>query len=212
MKQHHTLRGYLIAGLLVWLPILATLYVMLFLVNLFDKTLALLPDNLQPQALLGTHIPGLGFIFSVIVLFLTGTIVTNFLGNKLITLGENMLERIPLVRTIYKSVKQVLVTIFTSSSDSFRKVLLIEYPRKGLWSIAFQTGTSTSQITDGIGEDVVTVFVPTTPNPTSGFLIMVPVKDVVDCSLSIDEALKIVISLGVVQPNETPLENIVAKT
>jgi uncharacterized membrane protein len=210
MKHHHTIRGYLIAGLLIWLPILATLYVMFFLVNLFDMTLDLIPDELQPQVLLGFHLPGLGLIFSLLVLLLTGALVTNFLGNKLILYGEKLLERIPLVRTIYKSVKQVLETIFTSNSDSFRKVLLVEYPRKGLWSIAFQTGSSTPQIVDRIGEEVVTVFIPTTPNPTSGFLIMVPVSDVRECDLSIDEALKIVISLGVVQPSAKLEENIVA--
>lgn len=200
MKQHY-LRRYFIAGLLVWIPIWVTLVVISFIVETLDKTLSFLPREYQPQALLGHHIPGLGVILSVVVVILTGLVATNFFGRRLVALGEALLERIPLVRSIYKAVKQVMETIFSSSSDAFRNVLLIEYPRKGLWSIAFQTSSTTASISESTHRDLVTVFIPTTPNPTSGYLMMVPREDVIDLDMSIDAALKMVISLGVVQPS-----------
>lgn len=198
-----TIRRYLIAGLLVWLPLAATLLVLNFIVGLLDKTIVLLPDNLQPQNLIGMHLPGLGVIISIIILLLTGMLVTNFLGRKLLSFWHKLIARIPLVRTIYISVKQVFETLFSQHEPAFRKVLLVEYPRKGMWSVAFQTGRGWKQAAEHIGEDdLVTIFVPTTPNPTSGFLILLPKKDTIELDISVDQALRLVISLGVVAPHK----------
>ncbi len=198
--KFHPMRRYLIAGLLVWLPVWITLLVVTFLVDLMDHSLALLPKSYQPDNLLGFHMPGLGVIFSVIVLFVTGLIVTNFLGKRLVSIGEAILGRIPLVRSVYHAVKQVVETLLTSGSDSFRRVFLVEYPRRGLWSIAFQTGVSSEEVTSKSGDKMINIFIPTTPNPTSGYLMMVPRKDAIELEMTVDEALKMVISLGVVQP------------
>lgn len=201
MKKTH-LRRYLIAGLLVWVPIMVTLLVIRFIIGILDSTMNLLPEAYQPDTLLGVHIPGLGILISLIIVFITGIAVTNYFGHRIVGFGESILDRIPLVRSIYKAVKQVLTTIFSSGSKSFRKVLLVEYPRKGLWSIAFQTGTSNDEVKQKSGQDLITVFIPTTPNPTSGFLILVPLADAIELEMSVDEALKMVISLGVVQPEK----------
>jgi uncharacterized membrane protein len=210
-------RRYLIAGLVVWLPLWATLLVLNFLVELLDKTVALLPHDYQPKALLGFHIPGAGVVLSLLLLFFTGVFVTNFFGDRLVALGERIVAKIPLVRSIYQAVKQVSETIFASNSQAFRKVLLIEYPRKGLWSVAFQTASSnkthgtTSHIQNQEHKEennLITVFVPTTPNPTSGFLILVNRNDAKELDISIDEALKMVISLGVIQPGKGVKANI----
>ncbi|MDF2867247.1 MAG: hypothetical protein K0S11_717 [Gammaproteobacteria bacterium] len=194
------MRRYFFAGLLVWLPIIITLYVIGFLVGLLDRSVNILPMAYHPDALLGVHIPGFGVVLSFMVLFVTGMLVTNFLGRKLVAFWEKILARIPLVRSIYSSSKQVIETLFSSNGQAFRKVLLVEYPRKGCWSIAFQTGAGTTELRDHLGEELVTLFVPTTPNPTSGFLIIVPKKDITELSMSVDDALKMVISLGVIQP------------
>lgn len=201
MKSSAAIRRYIIAGVLVWVPIWVTLLVLRFMVDMFDTTLELIPHQYQPQQLLGVHVPGLGLIFALIIVVLTGMAVTNILGNRLIGFWEYLLSRIPLVRTIYQAVKQVLTTLFSSSEDSFRNVLLVEYPRKGLWSIAFQTGAGFQYNSALKDEDLLTVYIPTTPNPTSGFLIIVPRKDTLKVDLGVDEALKMVISLGVVMPH-----------
>jgi uncharacterized membrane protein len=198
--KHRSIRGYFIAGLLVWLPLLATFVVLRFLIDLMDISLSLIPSAYQPEQLLGTHVPGIGLLLSLIVLFVTGIVVTNFLGRRLFNLGEAMLSRIPLVRSIYYAVKQVLETIFSTGSQSFRQVLLVEYPRKGMWSLAFQTGGHNEHLEEHIGKDLVTIFIPTTPNPTSGFLMMLPRSDTILLDMSVDEAIKMVISLGVVKP------------
>lgn len=201
MKNRALIRRYIIAGVLVWVPIWVTLLVLKFMVELFDTTLELIPRHLQPDYLLGFHVPGLGLIFALIIVVITGMLITNILGNRLVEWWEYLLSRIPLVRSIYQAVKQVLTTVFSSSEESFRNVVLIEYPRKGLWSIAFQTSSSFHHA-PGLGdEEMLTVFIPTTPNPTSGFLIIVPRKDTIKVNLGIDEALKMVISLGVVMPS-----------
>lgn len=196
-------RKYLLAGLVIWLPILVTFVVLRFIVDLLDNTLALLPRAYQPEALLGMNIPGLGVILSLTLLLVTGVFATNFLGQHLMRWGESILARIPLVRSIYNAAKQVIQAILATNSQAFRKVLLIEYPRKGAWSLAFQTGTTTQEIIQHTGEEMVSVFVPTTPNPTSGFLMMIPKRDVIELSMSIDEALKLIISLGVMQSEPT---------
>lgn len=197
---NHKLRSYLLAGLLVWLPLVATLLVIRFIVGIMDTTLSYLPHAYQPEQLIGFQIPGLGVLLTIVVLLTTGVLVTNFLGSRIVQFGESVVDRIPLVRNIYKAVKQVLQSLFSTGSQSFRQVLLVEYPRSGLWSVAFQTGNVATELNEKTGLDLLTVFIPTTPNPTSGFLIMVPKTDVILLDLSIDDALKLVISLGVVQP------------
>lgn len=192
-----SLRSYLLAGLVVWLPILITIGVLRFIIDLLDNTLALIPKAYQPEQLIGHYIPGFGVILSLVILLVTGIIATNYFGQRLVEWGESILARIPLVRSIYKTVKQVINAVLSTNSEAFRKVVLIEYPRKGLWSIAFQTGAANAAINDKTKIEMVSVFIPTTPNPTSGFLMMLPRSDIVELDMSIDEALKFIISLGV---------------
>jgi len=199
LKMMATLRRYLMAGLLVWVPLGVTLLIVAFLVDLMDQTLRLLPDSIQPENILGFRIPGLGAVLTAVIVFVTGMIVTNLFGMQLFNIGERILQRIPLVRSIYASVKQVTESMF-SSGKSFRKVVLVEYPRKGMWSLAFQTGTGAEEIRDKTGRDVTNVFIPTTPNPTSGFFLMVPREDVIELDMSVDDGLKMLLSVGVVVP------------
>lgn len=159
----------MLAGLVVWLPILITIGVLRFIIDLLDNTLALIPKVYQPEQLIGHHIPGLGVILSLFILLITGVVATNYFGQRLVAWGESILSKIPLVRSIYKTVKQVINAVVSTNSEAFRKVVIIEYPRKGLWSIAFQTGTANSQVNDKIKDTLISVFIPTTPNPTSGF-------------------------------------------
>ncbi|OGV30218.1 MAG: hypothetical protein A3E88_01375 [Legionellales bacterium RIFCSPHIGHO2_12_FULL_35_11] len=193
------LRSYLIAGLVVWLPIIATFVILRFMIDLLDNTVALFPKAYQPEQLIGMSIPGFGVVLSLVILLMTGIIATNILGQKLVRISESILDRIPFVRAIYNSAKQMIQAVVSTNSLAFRKVLLVEYPRKGIWSIAFQTGSSTTEISEKTGLEMVSIFIPTTPNPTSGFLMMIPKGDVVELSMSTDEALKFVISLGVMQ-------------
>ncbi len=203
-----SLRSYLLAGLVVWLPILITMGVLRFIIDLLDNTVALIPKAYQPEQLIGHYVPGIGVILSLIILLVTGVIVTNYLGQRLVGWGESVLDRIPLVRSIYKTVKQVINAVLSTNSEAFRKVVLIEYPRKGLWTIAFQTGTANTAINNKTKDEMISVFIPTTPNPTSGFLIMLPRNDVIELDMSIDEALKFIISLGVMPPlSEAALAN-----
>lgn len=194
------MKRYLIAGLLVWVPLGVTVMVIRLLINLMDQTLLWLPQRYQPDVLLGFHIPGLGVVLSVIVVLGTGMIVANLFGRKLVKVWESILARIPLVRTIYTGVKQIMETVFHTQGQSFRKVLMIEYPRKGLWTLGFQSGTTRGEAQARTGEDIVNVFIPTTPNPTSGFFLMVPRKDVIELDMEVDEGLKMIISAGVVVP------------
>jgi uncharacterized membrane protein len=195
------IRRYLISGLLVWLPLWITLLVLKFMVDILSGVLLLLPHRIQPDVLLGFHIPGIGVLITLVVILLTGMITTNFLGRRLFSAWDSLMGRIPLVRSVYNGVKQVSETLFTPGGQSFRKVLLVEYPRKGLWSLAFQTGDGTDTVVKILdGEEMVSLFIPTTPNPTSGFLMMAAKKDVQEIDMSVDQALKFVISLGVVQP------------
>ena len=193
------LRRYLVAGLLVWVPLGVTLLIVTFLVDLIDKTLVLLPAGIQPENLLGFRIPGLGLVLTAIIVLVTGVVVTNLFGMQLFTIGERILQRIPLVRSIYAAVKQVTESMF-SSGKSFRKVVLVEYPRQGMWSLAFQTGSGAEEIRSKTGRDITNVFIPTTPNPTSGFFLMVPQEDVIELDMSVDDGLKLLLSVGVVVP------------
>nr|VFJ88234.1 MAG: Uncharacterized membrane protein [Candidatus Kentron sp. H]VFJ90253.1 MAG: Uncharacterized membrane protein [Candidatus Kentron sp. H]VFJ96608.1 MAG: Uncharacterized membrane protein [Candidatus Kentron sp. H] len=197
------LRKYLIAGLLVWLPLGVTVLVLKLLVDAMDRTLLLLPLAWRPDTLLGFHVPGLGLLLSLAVVGITGVVVANLLGRRLVALWESLLTRIPLVRSIYLGVKQVVETVFTSDGKSFRKVVLIEYPRRGLWCLAFMTGTGLGEVQAKTGHEVVAVFVPTTPNPTSGFVLLVPIEDVCELDMSVDEGLKLIISMGVAVPKWT---------
>ncbi len=194
-------RRYFISGLLVWVPIWVTILAIKFLVDILSYTLLLLPKQYQPDALIGFHIPGIGVVITLLIIFLTGLFAANFLGRRLVELGDSLIARIPIVRTIYMGVKQIVQTLFTPNGQSFRKVFLIEYPRAGAWTIAFQTGDATQQVTQKFNEEpMLSLYVPTTPNPTSGFLLMIPRKHAIELDMSVDQALKFVISLGVVQP------------
>ena len=195
------LRRYLVAGILVWLPIGITIFLVRILVGLMDRSLVLIPAKYRPEEWLGFAIPGLGIVMTLLVLVVTGLLATNILGRTMVGLWERLLERIPIVRSIYSGAKNFAEVVFSDSGQSFKKVLLVEYPRKGIYSLAFQTATSLGEVQGRTGEEVVCTFVPTTPNPTSGFIIIVPKKDVVELDMDVDEALKMIISLGVVVPH-----------
>jgi uncharacterized membrane protein len=197
------LRKYLIAGLLVWVPLGVTVFVLKFLVEFMDRTLVLLPLRWRPEALLGFPIPGLGVVLAFLILLFTGMIVANLFGRKLVQLWERFLARIPFVRSIYSSVKQITETIFSSSGRSFRKVVLLQFPREGTWTIAFITSDGVDSVERHTGEPMTNLFVPTAPNPTSGYFLMVPTANLVELEMSIDDALKIIISGGAVIPGRT---------
>ena len=199
------MKKYLIAGLLVWLPIWATYVMVKFIIQTMDGIIDLLPTQYHPDTWIGMSIPGIGLVIVFILLLITGLLVTNYLGRKLVNGWDQLISAIPLVRTIHSSVKHLTHAIFSPSTDSFSKVLLVEYPRRGVWSIAFQTNSDLSVSPND--EKTVTVFIPTTPNPTSGFLIIVPQDDIHPFDISVEEAIRMVISLGVITPNGTNKEN-----
>jgi uncharacterized membrane protein len=194
------LRRYIVAGLLFWVPVGATLFVLDVFVGVMDRTLLLLPPAYRPETLLGVNIPGLGIVLTVIVLLVTGMLVANLVGRRLVSFSERLLHRIPLVRTVYSATKNFAEVLFTDTSQAFKKVLLIEYPRKGVYSLCFQTATALDEIQAKTSEDVICVFVPTTPNPTSGFILMVPRAEVTELDMDVEQALKMIVSLGVVVP------------
>jgi uncharacterized membrane protein len=194
------LRRYIVAGILVWVPIGVTILLVRILVGLLDRTMVLIPQQYQPEELIGFAIPGLGIVLTIVLLLITGLLAANIVGRSMVGLWESMLERIPVVRSVYSAAKNFAEIVFSDSSQSFKKVLLIEYPRKGLYSLAFQTSSELGEVQGRTGEDVICTFVPTTPNPTSGFIIIVPRKEVVVLDMEVDEALKMIISLGVVIP------------
>ncbi len=196
-----TLRRYLVAGLLVWAPLLITWWVVVTLVRLMDQTLLLLPPDFRPDAVLPFHVPGLGIILALVVLLVTGLIAANILGRKLVGLWESILDRIPLVSSVYSAVKQLLHTFLSSSSKSFRKVLLVEYPSQGLWTLAFLAGEPVGEVQARTAKDMLTVYVPTAPNPTSGYVIFVARDEVVELDMSVEDAMRMIISLGMVVPN-----------
>ena len=197
-----TLRKYLIAGLLVWLPLAATYFVIRLAVGLLDRLILLLPPEYRPESLFGFNIPGLGLILALAVLFLTGVLAANFLGKRLVSISENLLNRIPLVRTIYNSVKQITSTVLMTDNKSYSKVVLVEFPRRGAWSMGFLTNDAVDQGPVRSADDLVAVFVATTPNPTTGFLIAVKRSDVAELEISMEEAVKYVMSMGVIVPDK----------
>ncbi len=200
-------RRYIVAGLLVWVPLGVTLLVLKLVADLVQG-LVKIPLAYQPEQLVGFKIPYLDVVLTllagVLVLALTGLILANFLGRQLVNLWEGILERIPLVRSIYSAAKKFAEVLFADSNESFKKVMLIEYPRKGLYSLCFQTATVLQEVQARTNEEVVCVFVPTTPNPTSGLILMVPRKDVIELDMDVESALKMVVSLGVVVPPWRP--------
>ena len=201
-----SLRRYLIAGLLVWVPLVATAAILKFILDMMDRTLLLLPPGWRPEAILGFTIPGFGVVMAVAIVFITGVVVANLLGRKLVEVWEAVLARIPLVNTIYSAIKQVMETLLGAGGESFRKVMLVEYPRKGIWTVGFQTGAGVGEVQARTEKDVISVFIPTTPNPTSGFIILVPRDEVVVLDMTVEDGLKFVMSLGVVVPRYPPLK------
>jgi len=204
------MKRYLFAGLLIWVPLGVTAMVINFLVGLMDQTLLLLPEQVRPDVLFGFHIPGLGVVLIAIVVLGTGVIVANLFGRKLVAWSESLLARIPLVRSIYVGVKQIMEMLLSSDGETFRKVVMIEYPRKGLWTLGFLSGVTRGEAQTKTGTDVVNVFVPTTPNPTSGFFILAPRDEVIELDMSIDDGLKVIISAGVYVPPWNPEQAAVA--
>ena len=199
------LRRYLVAGLLVWLSVGVTILVVKVLLDLMDRLLLLLPPPYRPEALFGVHIPGLGVLLALLLLFGTGVLVANLLGRRLVGLVETLLHRIPLVRTVYGAVKNFAEVVFSDSGTSFKKVVLIEYPRPGLYSLAFQTSEDPPELNAKTGRELCCVFLPTTPNPTSGFTILVPKESATELDMEVEQALKMIISLGVVVPEWHPI-------
>lgn len=194
------MKRYFITGLLIWVPLGITIWVLNLLITAMDVSLWLLPPSLRPEAWLGTSFPGLGAALTLLVIFLTGVVAANIIGQRLVKFWEELLYHIPVVKTIYKSVKQVSDTLFSSQGDAFRKVLLVRFPHSGVWSLAFQTPTPGGEVTAHLDGEHVGVYVPTVPNPTSGYYLLVPKRDVIELDMGVDVALRIVISMGVAVP------------
>ena len=194
------MKKYIITGLLIWIPIVITLWVLKLIVDSLDQVLPLLPSAFETENWLGVHVPGMGVVMTLVIVFLTGLLATNLLGAKLLQWGEDALNRIPVVRSIYSSVKQISDTLFSSSGQAFRKAVLVRWPHQGMWTIAFLTGIPGGDVANHLKGDYLSVYVPTTPNPTGGYFVMVARKDVIELDMSVDEALKYIISMGVVPP------------
>lgn len=194
------MRKYFITGLLILVPLGITIWVLNAIISMMDQSLLLLPAQWQPEALFGFKIKGLGAVLTVLVIFVTGLLTKNFIGNYVVNLWEKALTHIPIVSSIYSSVKQVSDTLFSSSGNAFSKALLIQYPREGSWTIAFLTGKPGGDVAKHLQGEYLSVYVPTTPNPTSGYFLMIPKKDAIELEMSVDTALKYVVSMGVVAP------------
>jgi uncharacterized membrane protein len=203
VKKHFVsgaLRRYFITGLLIWIPLIITLWVLKVIFDTLDASLLLLPESFQTEHWIGIHIPGLGAILTLVVIFLTGVAATNFVGAQLVQFWHDVLQRIPVVNSIYSSVKQISDTLFSSSGNAFRKAVLVQWPHPGIWTIAFITGTPGGDVVKHIPADCVSVYVPTTPNPTGGYFVIARRTDVIELDMSVDQALKYIISMGVVPP------------
>jgi uncharacterized membrane protein len=195
-------KKYFITGLLIWIPLVITIWVLKLVVDVLDQSLLLLPTAFQTENWLGVHIPGLGTLLTLLIVFVTGVFATNFFGAQLVELWHEILHRIPVVNSIYSSVKQISDTLFSSSGQAFRKALLVQWPSEGTWTIAFLTGTPGAGVSEHLPPDCLAVYVPTTPNPTGGYFVIVARKDVVELDMSVDQALKYIISMGVVPPQK----------
>jgi uncharacterized membrane protein len=199
------MKRYLLTGLLIWIPVWITLWVLRAIVNTMDDFITpLLPMRWRPETWLGISIPGTGLLITAVVVLLTGLLASNILGRRLLAWGESLVQRIPLIKGLYTGIKQVSDTLFQPGGQAFRKAVLVQYPRSGSWTIAFQTGTPRGELPEHIGNEHISVYVPTTPNPTSGFFLIIPRQDVIELQMSVDEALKYVISMGVVAPEQPP--------
>ena len=194
------MRKYFITGLLIWIPLVITLWVLDLVVSTMDSTLLLLPDQLQPKSWLGFNVPGLGVVLTLVVVFLTGLAAANIIGQRLVQMGEALVAHIPVVKTIYTSVKQVSDTLFSSSGQAFRKAVLVRFPHTDAWTVAFVTGMAAGEVAQRLGDERISIYVPTTPNPTSGYFLIVSRADVIELDMRVDEALKYVISMGVASP------------
>jgi uncharacterized membrane protein len=203
----HTLRRYFVAGLLVWIPLGITLWVLKVTVELMDESLLLLPQAYRSEALFGFHVPGLGIILTLAILIVTGALAANFFGRKLFALGDNLLTRIPIVRSIYGGVKQISDTLFSPEGKAFRRAVLVRYPHAGAWTVALVTGTPEHEVSDILGHDQISVFVPTTPNITAGFFLIVPRSETIELDMTVDAALKYIISMGVAEPARPQIPN-----
>jgi uncharacterized membrane protein len=198
------IKRYFITGLLIWVPLVITAWVLSVIISALDQSLHLLPEVLHPRNLFGFAIPGVGALLTLAMILLTGLLATNFIGQKLVGWWDKLLSRIPVVNSVYKAVKQVSDTLFAPNGNAFRKALLVQYPRQGTWTIAFLTGAPGGDIRNHLTGNYVSVYVPTTPNPTSGFFLMLPASDAVELDMTVDEALKYIISMGVVAPPSRP--------
>lgn len=200
MSSKSPIRRYFITGLVVWVPLVITLWVLSFLVNTMDQTLLLLPTSLRPEHWLGMYVPGMGVVLTLLVVFLTGLFTANIIGQRMVRVGERALARIPVVNSIYNGVKQVSDRLFSPGGQAFRKAVLVQWPSPGMWTIAFLTGTPGGDVVNHLQGDYVSIYVPTTPNPTGGYFVMVPRSAVIELDMTVDEALKYIISMGVVSP------------
>ena len=196
------MKKYLITGLLIWLPLAVTLWIIDFVITTMDRTLLLLPESWRPESAFGIHLPGFGLLVSVLIIFLTGLLTANFLGQRLLRWWEAAVGRIPIVNSIYSSVKQVSDTMLSQKGNAFRKVVLVEFPQRGQWTMGFVVGSPGERLEPHLGEEKVTIYVPTAPNPTSGYVIMADPRELRDVDVSVDEAFKFHVSLGVVTPSE----------
>jgi uncharacterized membrane protein len=193
-------RKWLLAGLLVIVPVAITIGVLQWIIGTLDRTLAILPEAWQPDRLIGVHIPGFGVLLTLAILLAVGAVVSNFMGKRLVIWGDMLVSRIPVVRSIYSSVKQVSDTLFSPGGNAFRKAVLVQWPRPDVWTIGFVTGTPGGDVSNYLVGDYLSVYVPTTPNPTGGYFVMLRKSDCVELKMSVDDALKYVISMGVVVP------------
>lgn len=196
-----SVRRWLLSGLLVLVPLAITLFVLDWIVGVLDQTLLILPVAWHPDRLLGLHIPGFGVLLTLVIVLLMGAIASNFLGKRLVLLGNALLSRIPIVRSIYSSVKQVSDTLFSENGHAFRKALLVQWPREGVWTIGFLTGMPGGDVVNHLHGDYLSVYVPTTPNPTGGYFVMLKRSECIELKMSVDQALTYVISMGVVVPS-----------
>lgn len=197
MKQ---IKKYFITGLLIWVPLVITAWVLSIVINTMDQSMRVIPAHLRPEALFGFDIPGLGTILTLLIILVTGLVTANILGQQVVKFWEGVLSRIPVVKSIYYSVKQVSDTLFSGTGDAFRQVLLVRYPHGGAWSIAFQTGEPAKEVSSKLDDDHVAVFIPTAPSPVNGFFFFVKRSDTVILDMTVDEALKYIVSMGVVAP------------
>lgn len=199
-----SLRKWLLAGLLVIVPLAITAWVLLWVVGTLDQTLLILPESWRPQRLIGFYIPGFGVLLTVGIVLLVGAAASNFLGRRLVALGDSVVSRIPVVRSIYSSVKQVSDTLFSESGNAFRTAVLVQWPSPGMWTVGFVTGTPASALVSHLEGEFLSVYIPTTPNPTSGYLMMFRRSECIELKMGVDEALRYVISMGVVVPGASP--------